>query len=246
MESHIQIPKFLIKNFAAEDGKVFLCTLRDGLILKRPPKSIGVSVDYYDQDVEISLNKEVETRFANTVHNLIKDISNKKAIMLNIAIREIITKFIFINFLRSEKTLIDTNEQLLTKDLSSLNETHNDIVRIGLRHVNYLSLPFDANCVQIEVIINESSVPFISSRHGCCEIPRNNPRRTFFPVSSKIAFLLTILKNPIDADLCIDPWFIEADEVQKLNLLMYEQEREYNNSFLISCSKDPLVNVVKG
>lgn len=244
MDNHIQIPKFLIKNFASTDGKVFEYSLVDGIVYKRSPKKIGVEADYYCTEIEAALNNVVETKFASTINELVSEVKREKPLILSRLRRESIATFIFINFLRSNKTLVDTTEQLLTKDLSNDNETHNHIMSIGLYNAEHQILPFKIENFNIEIVINESTIPFITSRHGCCEIPPNKPTKTFYPISPNLALIVTILKTTCDIDASIYPWFIDDKQALKLNHLMFEAERVYNNDFIISHCKEHLLKAI--
>ena len=44
MNSHVQIPKFLLKKFATDDGRVFVYSFAEKRICKRPPKNIYLSI----------------------------------------------------------------------------------------------------------------------------------------------------------------------------------------------------------
>ena len=72
MKSHKQLPKFIINNYRNEDGRVFCYDFKTDTIKKCSPRTLGTENDYYSEDIEGKLNKEVETSFSTLLSRIKK------------------------------------------------------------------------------------------------------------------------------------------------------------------------------
>ncbi len=83
MDSHIQTPKFLLKQFSTKTNSfnetnlpekkelVYCLNLKTKNITKENVKLINTSKDYYSKNVENQLN-EIETKFSKMINELKK------------------------------------------------------------------------------------------------------------------------------------------------------------------------------
>lgn len=122
INSHIGIPKFLIKRFADKDEHVFEYAIEAGTTSKKSPKSIGTSLDYYDEKTEGSLSREIEVEFSNFLREIDKrDTLEEKNFVLSTH-GEIVQKFLITQLLRSPvvhlKVMDDLQEETGSYELT--------------------------------------------------------------------------------------------------------------------------------
>ena len=72
VRSHIQIPKFVIKNFADPQGKVYYYDFQKGCIRHNYPKSVNTEYGYYSPEMEKALCQAVEFPFSKVLRKMEK------------------------------------------------------------------------------------------------------------------------------------------------------------------------------
>lgn len=72
MDSHIQISKFIIKNFVVskDDGNVYIYDFRDNKVHKDGPSAIGTIPGYFDERGEDDISKKFEAPLGRIVKKL--------------------------------------------------------------------------------------------------------------------------------------------------------------------------------
>ena len=59
MDSHIQMPKFMLRRFENEQHELLYYDVETNVIAKGFPKSINTEEDYYSDVMESILNREI-------------------------------------------------------------------------------------------------------------------------------------------------------------------------------------------
>ena len=91
MDSHIQMPKFILKQFADDKGEFYKYEVKTGYISVGTPAATNTEKDYYSKAVEEGLCKYIETPFSQKIVQKLKDEDcavfgeNEIAIMYNFA-----------------------------------------------------------------------------------------------------------------------------------------------------------------
>ena len=70
------IPQFILKNFCVND-KITYCDLATGTCSPRNTRSVFSQKEYYPDEVEVMLSKQVEYPFANLYHNKLENARNR-------------------------------------------------------------------------------------------------------------------------------------------------------------------------
>lgn len=70
MNSHIQMPKCVLKQFANEDNVLFYYNFKDGHIAKSSAKYINTEKNYYSDEMEMFFNRNIETPFSKVIEEI--------------------------------------------------------------------------------------------------------------------------------------------------------------------------------
>ena len=70
VNSHIQLPRFILKNFMNTAGKVNHLNLEDCSLHALGPKQLGVQKGYYSKDMEQYLCRQIEQPFSVLVDSV--------------------------------------------------------------------------------------------------------------------------------------------------------------------------------
>ena len=216
VDSHIINSRFLIDQFriSPTDGQVFTLNLKNLKLSRKGPKELGVEFGYYDDDAEQYLSHEYEGPLSQLLHRIIDD----NDYQLSQDERDLIADFLVVMYARNPDILPKTYaKSILAKELN-ITITASDIVRI-CGNTNLRNLFFDDHCPMI--IINNSSVGFVSSIYGCSI--------TYNKITGKTCWLL-----PLTPRLAIQ--FINNDDWEKrYNKIpigeINEEEAEYVRYF---------------
>lgn len=73
MDSHIQMPKFVLKQFVGEKGDFYKYDVNNGYISVGAPASTNTEKGYYSESVEEKLSKCIETPFSQKIVQKLKN-----------------------------------------------------------------------------------------------------------------------------------------------------------------------------
>lgn len=159
MKSHVQIPKFILKNFVSTDveGKSWTLDLKDHSIKSLGPKEIGVVDNYYDSNTESKLSHSVEYPFSIIANEIISQKGNYVFCKVK---KAYIAKFFFYLFKRQplfqqevQKTSIRGQEDDITPSKI-----------VNTKTTNMWGNWFDNH--DPVILVNATSKKFISSTKG--------------------------------------------------------------------------------
>ena len=106
MDSHIQMTKFLMKQFSQKNGKILYLNLENNEIAECSRDNLGTAKDYYSKRIEGLLNKKVEDKFARFINKIIRFYNgNEKSISFPLETENTIRSFVRSAASRSELAL---------------------------------------------------------------------------------------------------------------------------------------------
>ena len=113
------IPQFILRNFCS-GGKITYCDLRNRTVQLRNTKSVFAENDYYPDEIEASLGRDIEHSFANLYHNKIENARYE----LRLSPEELflIKKFLIVSAIRHKYEYTDSEKEI-RKDLGKGFET---------------------------------------------------------------------------------------------------------------------------
>lgn len=219
MNSHIQMPKCILKEFAKVNNGFYKYNVQDGIINRSFPKSTFTEEDYYSDTMEKMLNRFVETPLKKLL-DFARTLPNKPLpIVLDNEIREIALFFAKSLIARSPVLYSAVLKKSIFFQVASKQNQHDSIVDHAMRNkkMDELFERFD-----FSFMINETSTPFVLPTHGiyeyqiedvlCMNVPLNPHCAILFKEKGK-----TILKsNEGEAEIVIIPKGVD-DVAMKIN-----------------------------
>ena len=183
--SHIQMPKFMLRQFENEKHELFYFDVESGDILQGRAKSINVEEGYYSEIVEDILSKSIERPFSRVVHFLEQIDYNADSFTVDQVIVE--TTKLFLNALlaRSPATTKKTQESSIflqfldpqsQRDISALT-CIDEALKLGF---------FDD--MDLTFTVNKTNIPFVLPLCGFYWY--NNGKNLNLPISPKLAITL--------------------------------------------------------
>jgi len=163
MNSHIQMPKKILKKFVNEQNFYYKYDAKTHDINKGFPKSTYTQEGYYSDNIETFFNQSVETHL-NKLYNYIKGIEEKELpITLDNYIINIAKNYILLLLIRSEifHNLI-SNGSLFSEILNE-QEQHDTIIIHAIRNKTINQFIDD---LEISFIYNKTKVPFVLPTRG--------------------------------------------------------------------------------
>ena len=162
---HIQVPRFILKNFEGEKNSFFYYNVEKGFIGNNGhSKTLYTKEDYYSQRIERYLSRHYEQPFSEIV-NFIKDgvsdgIDHKE---INSDIESICIGFIKMLVARDEYIYHKAKERMIhtqfaKRNLKSTQFQHDTVVALSLNNLN--NFPYiDSRFVTFS--INQTTTPFV-------------------------------------------------------------------------------------
>ena len=164
MDSHVQIPKCVLKQFKSQDGKVWHLDLAQGNIGLSAAAKLGTEEDYYSKDVEDILCTIVETPLGKLRSIIsLEVVKDGDSITLHNTAEKTLKNYIIASIARSKMMLDVFCHRSLTAIATADRENHNDPVRLSLRDGSSMHKLFGT--WEMGVLVNESHLGFVVPRN---------------------------------------------------------------------------------
>lgn len=242
MKSHIQITSLILRRFRDNTSKkrIYYYDLKEKKLSYKTVKNVGAIKNYYFSEVEEELNRSVENDMGKLLLRIISNLDNNNGFEISKDDVDTIIDFLFINHIRSKESLNIFNDNSYTAFLFDDKVNHNYLVGHSLNPKNLQifrnSFPFH----KASILINETSVPYITTRNGTARIKFNNIYYEYLPITPKYAIALGNYENK-------DPimyFFNNESEIKILNNKMIETEVRTNNDFIVSNDEVTINNII--
>ena len=241
INSHIQAPNFIIKNFIDEKSKkVFYIEVKTGNHGLCGTKKIGTAENWYSGKLESELNNSIETPFSSVCHRIQNLFKDETSIKISSKDDQIIKNFILTSIGRSDYILNSFKQNELLGNLN-VQELHDKVVRLSMAVTNkHKSIFDDSTC---GIMLNKTSKCFIL------------PRNCFYSISDEKEEIMVM---PIAPNICIGvftnnyclihPSFKQerivaiTDEatVSYMNSCAFQYEYIMNGAFIVAPRRDVL------
>ena len=238
VNSHIQIPKFILKRFMNNKYKAlyYVCG-DDEEIKKSTPKSFNVEKGYYSDDMEIYLNKEIENKVSKLVCSIEaqRDKIIKEEYNINdyFDFENITKKYVYSLIARNK----DENDKIKKDYLDIRTIGKENLIDFSTRIK--IEKAFEANLLadySVTLYFNQTNIPFVLPVDGIIE----DDKSFLCPIGEKNAIYL-VYKNNLDR-IKIE----EKDEViHKLNKDKWEKIRDKRSGFIVSSKEDYLSKIIE-
>lgn len=167
MDSHIQMPKFILKQFADNKGEFYKYEVKTGYISVGTPAATNTEKDYYAEDVEKELCRVIETPFSQKIIQKLKSDYN---IILGEEEIDIIFNYLYSLFVRDPEMIKGINKNSIFFHLLDEQTKHNVAVIKGLEVASQI--------VRIKedftptILLNKTIEPFILPTCGMYSFQR--------------------------------------------------------------------------
>lgn len=193
LNSHIQMPKLLLKNFQNRYNHLCYYDVSKQLIgTKGSAKSINTEYGYYSENTEKYLEQQIETPFSNILKYLDEiGVADKKIVPVRTNITEVIFDFMYSLVARSPSfhEMINESDSFLSQ--LPKEEKRDYIIKTGINTSRENSI-FSEYIVTF--MFNKTDVPFVLSMNGIYNYILNGNNVVNLPITPKIAICL-IHKN---------------------------------------------------
>ena len=253
MNSHIQVPNGIIKNFRIDvHGKkrVFFLDLESLVIRDESSKYIGAQEGFYSESIDVALNKYVET----PITKLIADI--KRGEWIPGAVKcgynqdkafEILKNYCLAGIARSDSARKNLEQNSVYAPFVNEQFKHDVLIAVTLdgAYPSHYGLPgININECKFCILKNENPRPFILNRSGMYSVKNKGDMESLvFPVAPDMAlmFVPSAMVNWELSDGSLPCISIDDSEgIAGMNIQAIKFEYIMNPSLLISNSKEEL------
>lgn len=239
MNSHIQMPKCVLKQFANEDNVLFYYNFKDGHIAKSSAKYINTEKNYYSDEMEMFFNRNIETPFSKVIEEIKKP---NRVFFDETKVRSI---YNFVNALIARSRFLENHFKKSSDTYQVLpqGQALNDFrVRFSYDLINGKGGVI--NDYKMSIGINESSIPFVLPNYGLYEFSCSGEILINMPVTP----LRSIIFIPDDSQFILKndtfPFYFIEDEIMTLNEEAFYYENSENRLSVASGSKSELERIV--
>lgn len=163
VRSHIQIPKFVIKNFADPQGKVYYYDFQKGCIRHNYPKSVNTEYGYYSPEMEKALCQAVEFPFSRVLRKMVKMILKGETVIFTPEEQDAAFLYFYSLIARGTTVAKIILSNCTTSCLLDDQGFHDFTVECGIHALRANNFFVDA---VVTVGLNTTSVPFVLPGSG--------------------------------------------------------------------------------
>lgn len=239
MNSHIQMPKAILKNFVNEHETFNYYDVVKGYIgTKGTAGSTNTKQGYYSNEVETILNKEVETPVSILVTK-IKRMRGGNSFILDQKNRQIIYNYANSLFFRDPiyyKEMLTYSKTII---LFSEQQQRDLCVLSGLSCNSQIQSNYS-----ITILFNRTSIPFVLPICGIYPLKKNGEIYFISPVTPHEAIIFVNNKNfdeLIDKDGNLNTLYVDDEyTIERMNLRAFEEQCNRKWGVIVSTQYDLL------
>lgn len=162
---HVQIPKFILKQFENQNHELFYYDYQKKAIKKGHAASLNTSLGFFSKEMELFLNSEVEQPFSKFLEKSKPFVMGQTVFMTPKDKNSIFVYFY--SLISRGTTYLDTvKNESVTSFLFSPQELHNISVYLGITKMQTSSFFQESD---VTLGINTTGIPFVLPNIGYCE-----------------------------------------------------------------------------
>lgn len=244
VDSHIQIPKCILKHFSDNSHRVFYLDLETEHIGLTSAKKLGTEFGYYSDAQEKFLSKEIENPL-NLLAGKVRRWHNQNEETLELPVSEetVLKRYIASAMSRSSLALesMEKSRGIYSRLFLSNQQIHDFIATFGIEKDN--SIYQAIKDYYLVVLVNKTSINWVVPRNcfytveskGCdCIVAPISPQCALclFPpkyaekIANSISYRFGVVDNP--------------EQIEKMNVQALIYEYIFNRTFVASASKKEL------
>lgn len=241
VNSHIQMPKCVLKNFEDDKQTLYYYDFKSKNIKRGRAASLNTEYGYYSEDTENFLRDYIETPLG-TIMSKLKQITIEDKFTINSDFIVTVRYFLYSLLCRSESMLKSLNRNSVFFPLLKKQDQHNCAAVLGVELANKKGLMNDWH---ITFSINNSNTPFVLPLLGLYQISykTNECILLNMPISPNHA--ITLFPKKFREEFVENnnvKLFNLSDDasVHTLNLFAFQSEEKNNNKYIISNKKEEI------
>ena len=226
IQSHIQMPKCMLKRFENEHKRFYYYDVEQGFIGSNGhAKSINTSHGYYSQKTETFLRDYIETPFSNLLSQIDRIDFDSIPFSMPLDLDVLVKRFINALISRSPQMISETKKNSLFYQFLSVQSQHDYAAEKGIELAEQFNFFRD---FFVTFAVNKTTVPFILPMCGLYNFKFNGIDTVFLPVSPQLCIALV---NNDGADLFI------RDGVGAMILVSDDSQATWFNKRALSSQK---------
>lgn len=229
MNSHIQIPRFILKYFENEKGGVWQLDVDSMTIKRGHSKSLNTQLGYYSNDTEHLLESLIETPFSRKIKPIKEHDFDISEYTVPDDFSNMVKQFICVLLSRSPNMFNEVLKNSIYLQFASIDEKIKPDIAVRYTIENDNTWIFDDYICTFAV--NKSPVSFVLPMCGIYAFKSRECQTIMFPIAPNFALVLLHRNGAeqfIDGSRIQLLLFEEEDVVRYLNVLALKSQRLQN------------------
>lgn len=187
MDSHIQMPKCILKQFVNNKNFLYSLDVNTMEIKKKFPKSVNTEEDYYSISIENFLSKFYESKIGKVIAFSKNNDFNVDRFEAPEGFRDTVIDYANMLIARGKSFQKEINDSSVFFQFMDKQSRH-DFAILSVAENSKTIQPFEDHLVTFA--INKSSIPFVLPTGGMCSFKSTYGSIILLPVTPNIAFAL--------------------------------------------------------
>ena len=246
MDSHITVPKCVLKQFALDKNGFYKYNVQTKIISRGYPRTTFTEEGYFSKSMETMLSDEVETPL-NKLFKFVKlfDVFDLPSI-IPAKISEIAVNYVKALIARSPMLFDSAKKESIFLQFMTEQEQHDLIVYYAMQEEKMDEI-FDR--FDLSFMINESDTPFVLPIRGVYEYRINNVLCMNIPLNPRCSLMFKEKGKQIHRDnKNIEIMFIPKgydDIAKKLNGFAFQRQKQDGKGYVVCNKKMVLEELIK-
>lgn len=242
VNSHIQMPKLLLKRFHNRFNKFFYYDVREGFIgTNGSAKSINTEYGYYSASTEQFLRDYIETPFGQIVKYIENIDLSQDYFRLTPDFEETTMNFVYALLARDPDTVGEINKNSIFLQFLPARTRHDIAARNGIAFAKKEKLFSE---YILTFMVNDTETPFVLPLMGLYSYSINGHNIINLPISPKIALCLvhkSYVSRLLHDDGTISMFMVNTPEqLKKMNDFAFAAQNRHNWGCVICPQRDEL------
>ena len=245
MNSHIQQPKCILKQFQDDDNQLYYYDIKEDLVKRGRAKSLNTEKGYYSQETEEYLGKMIESPLGVVLKEVLQyEEDSIDALSIETNHLNTLKRYGYSSIIRGKKFQKNVISKSKYAELLDEQSQHDLTVKIGIDDISEEHFLDD---FVIVFVVNKTDEPFVLPLMGLYEYWIFGKPCLCLPISPQLAIWYWQKDVAKEAfmlkQLDSEPFIIqygETEEIHKLNKQAFWQEKIRNGEMVISNKKEIL------
>ena len=235
INSHIQMPKCVLKNFMDNSERLYYYSFETQNIIYGRAASFNTESAYYSQETENYLRDNVETPFGK-IMKFVKDITVEDNFVIPDWYIDSVRTFIYALLSRGEVMQKSIKHSSTYFQFYSKQVQHDYAAVMGIEFANRLQI---LNDWQITFMVNDSKVPFVLPLQGFYEFSLGENKCNYLNLPISPSHAITFIPKAYVGEYLKDGMMklfhaSNTESINFFNKMAFLAEEKYNQKYIIS------------